>query len=57
MNNKYYDSYFSVIKNRDCKKEIVNKKYEDNENDHISFIDFITPNHHIRNKPRETILK
>ena len=56
MNVKYYDLYFTVIKNRDD-KVIVDDQYEDIENDHINFNDFITPNHNISIKPRETILK
>ena len=39
MNIKYYDLYYTVIKNRD-EKEIVNV----NENDYINFDHFITPN-------------
>ena len=31
MNINYYDSYYTVIKNRDD-KEIVKEEYEDNEN-------------------------
>ena len=50
MNIIYYDLYHTVIKNR---KQTVN----DNENDYISFNDFITPNHYIGIKPRETILR
>ena len=52
MINKYYDLYYTVIRNRDD-KEIVNDKYEDNDNDYINFDDIVIPNH----KPRETILK
>ena len=33
MNIKYYDLYYTVIKNRD-EKEIVNDKHENNENDY-----------------------
>ena len=56
MNNKYYDLYYSVIKNRDD-KEIVNIKCEDNKNVYLNYNDFITPNHNISIKPREKILK
>ena len=49
----YYDLYYTVIKNRD-EKEIVDNQYE---NDYINFNDFITPNHNISIKPRQTILK
>ena len=48
---KYYELYYTVIKSRK-ENEVVNF-----ENDYISFHDFITPNHYIGNKPRETILK
>ena len=34
-------------------KKIVDNQYE---NDYINFHDFITPNHYIGIKPRETIL-
>ena len=43
MNIKYYDLFFTVIKNRD-EKEITNNHYED---DYIIFKDFITPNQYI----------
>ena len=49
MNIKYYDLYYTVIKNRD-EKEIVNNQYE---NDYINFDDFIIPNH----KSRDRILR
>ena len=52
MKINYYDLYYTVNKNRD-EKEIEN----DNENDYITFIDFITPNHYLGIEPRETILK
>ena len=48
MNIKYYDLYYTFIKSRDDN--------ENNENDYINFNDFITPNHYIGIKPRETIL-
>ena len=50
MNIKFYALYYNVIKNRD-------DKYEDIENDYININDFITPNHYVGLKPRETILK
>ena len=40
MNLKNYDSYYTVIKNRDEKETVDNQ----NENDYINFIDFITSN-------------
>ena len=49
MNINYFDLYYTVIKNRDDKNE-------NNENDYINFNDFITPNHYIGIKPRETII-
>ena len=45
----YYDLYYTVIKTREEKDNI--------ENDYIIFHDFITPNHYIGIKPRETFLK
>ena len=56
MNNNYYDLYYTVIKTRDGNKNIDNQ-YENDYNDYINFSDFITPNHNISIKPRETILK
>ena len=50
MNIKYYDLYYTVIKVRDENKDIEN-------NDYINFNGFITPNHYIGFKPRDTILK
>ena len=47
MNINYYDLYYTVIKNRDENKDIDNQF----END---YNDFITPNHCVRIKPRET---
>ena len=49
MNINYYDLFYTVIKNRD-ENEVVNDKYEDNENDYINFNDYITPNHYIVRK-------
>ena len=56
MNINYFDLYYTVIKTRDENKDIDNQ-YETDENDYINFNDFITPNHYIGIKPRETILK
>ena len=50
MFNNYYDLYYTVIKNRDD-NEIVNDKYEDNENV------FKTPNHCIGRTTNNEILK
>ena len=43
MNINYYDSYYTVKKNRD-EKEIVDDHYE---NDYISLNDVIIPNHYV----------
>ena len=51
MNIKYYDFYYTVIKNRD-EKEVVDNQYE---NDYINF-NYVIPNNNISIKPRETIL-
>ena len=56
MNINYYDLYYTVIKTRDKNKDI-DIQYENDENDYIINNDFITPNHYIGIKPRETILK
>ena len=56
MNINYYNFYYTVSKNRK-EKEIVNEKNENNEIDYVNFNDFITPNHYISIKCRETILK
>ena len=50
MNISYYDLYYTVIKVRDENKDIDNQ-YEDDYND------FITPNHYVGIKPRETIVR
>ena len=55
-NINYYDLYYTVIKVRNQNKDIDNQ-YENDDNDYINFNDFITPNHHVGTKPRETILR
>ena len=45
--------YYTVIKNRD-ENEVVIDEYE---NDYISFIDFIAPNHYIGGKIKKELLK
>ena len=55
MDINYYELYYTVIKNR-ADKKVVDGKYENNENELGIFNDFITPNHYIAIKPRETIL-
>ena len=56
MNINYYDLYNTVIKTRDENKDKDNQ-YDNDENNYINFNDFITANHYIGIKPRETILK
>ena len=55
MNINYYDLYYTVIKVRDQNKDIDNQ-YESDDNGYINFND-IVPNHYVRIKPRETILR
>ena len=54
MNLSFYDLYYTFIKVRDENKDIDNQNDDDNI-DYINFNDFITPNHYVGNKPRETI--
>ena len=56
MNINYFDLYNTVIKVRDENKDIDNQ-YEIDDKDYINFHDFITPNHNISIKPRDTILR
>ena len=56
MNINYHDLYYTVIKTRDENRDIDNQ-YENGENHYIDINGYITPNHFIRIKPRETILK
>ena len=56
MKINYYDLYNTVIKVRDENKDIDNQ-YENDDNDYIDINDFISPNHYVGIKPRETILK
>ena len=51
-----YDLYYTVIKSRDENKDIDNQ-YENDANEYININDFITPNHYIGIKPRETLLR
>ena len=55
MSIKYYDLFYTVIKNRD-EKENVDDKYENNENDYINSNNFITPTHYIGRKNDNVIL-
>ena len=50
LNINYYDLYYTDIKTRDKNMDIDNQ-FEDEYND------FITPNHYVGIKPRETILR
>ena len=52
-NINYYDLCYTIIKNRD-ENEIVDNQ---NENDFISFNDFITPNYYIGIKNFNEILR
>ena len=55
LNINYYELYYTVIRSRDD-NEVVVDKYEDNENEHINFNDFI-PNHYIGIKNYKEILR
>ena len=52
MNIKYYDLYYTIVKNRDDKETVD----QQNEDDYKNYDSFIIPNNDIRIKPRETIL-
>ena len=54
-NIKYFNFYYTVIKNRD-EKEILNDQYENNEIDYIKYENFITPNPYIGRKNDNTLL-
>ena len=49
MNINYYDSYYTVIKNKDENK-VVNDQYDD---DYISLNDVFISNHYVGIKGRE----
>ena len=53
MSIKYFDLYYTVIKNRDEKQNVIDKH---DENDYINCNHFM-PNHNISIKPRETTLR
>ena len=55
MNINYYDLYYTVIKTRDKNKDL-DIQYENDENDHINFYDFI-PNHYVGIKKNNEILR
>ena len=56
MNNKYYNLYCTVNKNRDERK-ILKDEYENHENDYIKYDDFITPKHYIGRKKYDVMLR
>ena len=56
MNINYYALYYTVINDRDEKKDIDNQ-YENVYNDYINFNDFINPNHYIGIKKNKEILR
>ena len=56
MSINCFDLYFTVNKIRD-ENEDIDKQYENDENDYIEINDFISPNHNIAVKPRDTILR
>ena len=53
---EYNDLYYTVVKNRDD-NEIVNDKYENNENEYVNLDNLITPNHYIGRKNDSEVLK
>ena len=55
MNNKYYDLYYTVIKNRE-EDEIVNNKFEGEEVEYVNFCGFITLNQFIGRKKYNVLL-
>ena len=56
MNIKFYDLYYTVMKDGD-EKEIINDECENIENDYNKNDDYITPNHYIGRKNNHEILK
>ena len=56
MNIKYYDLYYTVIKNRDENKD-KNNQYENDESDYIKINDYVTHIHYIGIKKNNEILK
>ena len=49
MNIKYYDLYYTVMKNR-AEIEVVKDKHENIESDYLNYKEFITPIHYIGRK-------
>ena len=56
MNNNYYVLYYTVIKNRDDKDNLIDKN-ENIENNYINFHNLITPNHYKGRKIDKIIFK
>ena len=56
MNIKYYDLYYTVIKNRND-KSVVEEEDENNENEKINFEDYITPNYFDGRKNDDVVLR
>ena len=56
MNINYYDLYYTGVKNRDDKEVIVDK-YENIENDYITFTDIVTANHFVGRKNNIELLR
>ena len=56
MNINHYGLFYTAKKSGDD-NEVVVDKHQENENDYIIFNDFITHNHNISMKTRETVLK
>ena len=56
MNNKFHDFYYTAIKNRNEFRDLDNQ-YEIDDNDYIVKNDFITLNHDIGIKTRETMIR
>ena len=56
MNIKYHDLYYTIIKTRDGNKDIDNQ-YENDDFDYIDINDFIKPNHYVRIKKNNEILR
>ena len=54
MNINYYDLYNTVIKTREENKDIDNE-YDNDENDYIDINNYMTPNHYIGIKSRDTL--
>ena len=55
-NINYYDLYNTVIEVREENK-VINDQYENDENDHINYEDFISPNHYVGIKNDNVMLR